>query len=637
MSDNYEMSKSLAPQSMGVETPYASRQYQWIPDSNGNSYQTSGLVPINFDLTSLIGDADTMIYPPSFYATIPVMLCTAYTSANTTGAALITPNQNTVSDYISTTLKPSINIIHQADCTINGTQADQPIPFKNIATTFKLMSQMSPADLAQMGPTLGISDTLDNVDSIKFNGSNQANYPTSAGAAVPFPLSSGAANVAASASTTAPTLPGVLQGNGVVNNVPYYTTMPSGGVSNDGNQGGVAQTANTFNKALNRRAARIIDFSANGNASQIYGNDNTKNIVSNDNLKQEMRPYGELQGSVYVWYDVLYVFLGDVFDVFNKMCHVRRMDARVTLYLNLGSTGCMLFNGSGNTSGQMIFSSSHTTIGGTCPYIDSFLGPVSNANATPVGALGKVTAISVCKPPGVCQFGVNFGGLNPHPMNQCRIYYEVCKFKPNVMSDYLKVNRKKQILYERMLYTPVANIDTQGFVNQLLTTGVKQIKSILVVPVISASVNGAVTSSAISAGSVLPFGQHQSPLDSFPMTTAPISLTNFQVRVGNQDVLAQPLYYTYQHFLEQFRNNCDAMNPGDYGLTQGLISEQRFNTGFRYYFISLERGSDSQQMDYRSVTVQFVNNSLQKIDCHIFVSYFQSATIDIETSEFKLL
>lgn len=626
-SDNYEYTKSLEKQGMRVETPYASKQWQYVPDSNGSSYQSSGLAPINFDLTSLVGDSDTMLNMSEAFIAIPLVLTSAWTSANDGSGVAVDPAA-CLSAWCSTSIKPYFNIIHQADVSINGTQVEQPVPFLNVKTSFKLMSSMSQNDLSEYGPILGMSNELDNVKAMKFNGSVGTNAPTGTGGA--FPNSNNAASVGA-------TVPSALQGNGVCNNCPFYATIAANaGQSNDGEQGGLAQGNNTYNKALSRRAERIIDLSKN--TSRIYGpaGDGTQYITGLNGVNQSMMSYYTTQGFFLVWYDVAIIRLKDLFDSYAKLPHSRRIDSRITLYCNVGTTGVMLMNQGTNFSGQMIFSGNATTITGTCPYVESFMGPsTTTPPSIPAVCRGKVTGIGIVRPTSVIQWGINFSGVQAHQLNQCRIYYPVCKFKPDIMKEYISLNRHKQIMFEKSYYLPVFKTGPNGFVSQQITSGARQVKSILVVPVISQTTHGTI-SPASSVTGVIPFGQHQSPFDTFPMTNAPIPLINFNVKCGNIDVLSTPLYYNFEQFLEQF-SSADAINPGDFGITNGLINDYVFNQGYKFYYLNLERGSDSQQMDMRSITVQYQNASLQEIDCHIFVSYFQSATIDIETSEFKLL
>jgi hypothetical protein len=67
-----------------------------------------------------------------------------------------------------------LNLIHQADITVNGKSIEQCQPFVNIARHFQLISEMSVNDLATLGHSIGFSPTLDNPKSAKYQASSAA-------------------------------------------------------------------------------------------------------------------------------------------------------------------------------------------------------------------------------------------------------------------------------------------------------------------------------------------------------------------------------------------------------------------------------------------------------------------------------
>ena len=102
-----------------------------------------------------------------------------------------------------------------------------------------------------------------------------------------------------------------------------------------------------------------------------------------------------------------------------------------------------------------------------------------------------------------------------------------------------------------------SNIDAGSTWNNLVNTGIVHPTGVLVVPFISSTVTG--------------FGDFQwkSPFDSAPATTSPISLTNFQVTVGGQNVLQSTLFSTYENFITQV-NLAEQSTSSDFGVATGL-------------------------------------------------------------------
>ena len=206
MSDNYEFEKSRIPQGVEYESPYAAKNWSYVPDINsGIDANSGGPCLINFDLTSIF-NSQMIVDPSQMFVAIPIVLCTALTSNPTTGA-LAAPVAGYSWAY-SGLKNGYYNLIHQADLTINGKTIEMTQPFLNVYTHIKMLSQMSQDDLKSLGTTLGLSDTLDNAQSLKFVNSTS---PTAPAGAVAY-------NAIANAS---PGIVNMITGNGFTNNLPF--------------------------------------------------------------------------------------------------------------------------------------------------------------------------------------------------------------------------------------------------------------------------------------------------------------------------------------------------------------------------------------------------------------------------------
>ena len=156
----------------------------------------------------------------------------------------------------------------------------------------------------------------------------------------------------------------------------------------------------------------------------------------------------------------------------------------------------------------------------------------------------------------------------------------------------------------------------------LVQSGVSGIRGILIVPFVSSTTNGTVLSTV--ATNITTFAQIQSPFDTAPATSAPISLTNLQVSVGGVNQL-----YTYENFLEQV-SLYEKINGADMGLSCGLINQQYWDTS-RSYYVDLSRGSISDNLSPRNVNITFNNNSNVTIDVMVFTEYYKEMIVDVET------
>jgi len=72
------------------------------------------------------------------------------------------------------------------------------------------------------------------------------------------------------------------------------------------------------------------------------------------------------------------------------------------------------------------------------------------------------------------------------------------------------------------------------------------------------------------------------------------------------------------------------------GLSCGLISQQDWDQGRRFYYIDCSRGNIADNLTPRNVVVSFNNNNNVTISVMIFTEYYVEASIDVLTSEFKI-
>jgi hypothetical protein len=199
-----------------------------------------------------------------------------------------------------------------------------------------------------------------------------------------------------------------------------------------------------------------------------------------------------------------------------------------------------------------------------------------------------------------------------HPMNSCRCYYPMVSLKPSIALKYIAENRSKKIVFTNVLSNVFSNISPGATYSQLVQSGVRNIKGILIIPFISANTHGALTGTNAFTTSVVPFAPYQSPFDTAPCTT-PMSLTQLNVSIGGRNELMNFYNYTYENFLQQI-NIYEKINSADLGLSCGLISQEMWEHAYRFYYVDCSRAAMADQNSPRNVNITFLNNSLQYID-----------------------
>ena len=301
-----------------------------------------------------------------------------------------------------------------------------------------------------------------------------------------------------------------------------------------------------------------------------------------------------------------------------NLCLMKKFDGILRMYFNTGSVGSLIQSG-----GFMLTSGGSTTFTNTCPLLQSCLPNI------PATAVGIVSGLFLSRATTTNVFGVNLSSSGAsNAMPACRCYYPQVQLKPEKLQMYITENRAKKIVYTDVLFNNFNSITAGSTFSALVQSGVSNIRGVLLIPFISSVIHGCVNSASITG--VTTFSQYQSPFDTAPATTGPLSLTNLQISIGGVNQLMNTLNYSFENFIEQV-SLYEKLNQGDLVLSCGLINEFYWNTTYRTYYVDCSRGNLSDLMTPRNVNVSFTNNTNVTIDMMIFTEYFTEMVVDVET------
>lgn len=603
MSDNYEFSKSTFPQGISAETPYVSKNWNYVNDINGGVYSNNGLTLVQFDLSSIY-NSSCLIDPSQAYITVPLVLVSAYTSSNSAGT-LVTPTNITGQSTTHGLKSGYWNLLHGSDLIVNAQTLEQFQPNINTYVNWKMMSQMSQDDLNGFGQSLGMGNVLDNAQSLKFNPASSQTTAT----AFTYPVST---NTSLSSTATG--------GNGISNNTPFSAT------ANYGDQGTATlpQFTGCYNNGLYSRLKKYNDITATS-PQNLYGvtagtGSLASSIMSETNIINEFKSYTKIIGNYIVTYDVAVIRLCDILDSMKQMVLMKKFDGVLRMYLNTGCVSSCVQSG-----GFMLTSASSSTFTNTCPIIQCSLATI------PATATGLTTGLFIARATTSNSFGVNLGlSYAMHGMTSCRCYYPQVMLKPQKLISYLSENRAKKICYTSVLYNSFNGVASGSTFSGLVQSGVTGIRGVLIIPFNSSLTNGSVSTLAPIISGVTTFSQISSPFDTAPCTNGNFSLLNLQVGIGGQNVLANNLNYTYENFLQQ-TVLYEKINSGDIGLSCGLISQSFWENAYRCYYVDCSRGTISDSITPRNITVTFTNNTNCTLDFMVFTEYFSEIIVDVET------
>ena len=563
----------LSQEVEGSPSVFVKKDWLNILDNQNSNYNSNQSV---IDTSQLSNSNKYMSYREGYLA-VPMLLTLATTDLATAGAFL-PATTGTSADYAVGLKNWFGQIVHSLTLDYNGTTTIQQTPYCNMWNSFKLMTSLSWNDVWTQGATIGFFP--DDPLAFKF-------------------IKNGTAT---------------SSGMGVCNNTTTLADPTTFGAFNDyrlgkGNEGFVKrqQYINFDADGASGDGTYGADLLSSSSSSQIW-----KSYISNKINGVNATTPGVFQISI-----MATIYLKHLHSFFSSIPLLKGAYMKLTLNLNNATTR---FN---TTAGIMTLVSVSNAVGGVNPLMiaDSTAGQGGVA----LGASTYTANISVgarCLEPSLSSLtGVQEGGV----ARSVYLYLPSYSFNPVFESAYLS-SPIKQIKYTDIYQYQVKGIQAQtGIVNQLITNGIANIKSILVVPFFADQV----------AHSGLPTGipVYQSPFDpaGCGATSPMIQLTNFNVVVSGQN----SIYNTQRYSFEEFNNQLygvNAVNGGmTDGLTSGLIDRLGFDMEYGYYYVDLSRMLPVEESVPKSIQLIGQNLSQSNIDLFCFIEYGVSVSVDILT------
>jgi len=559
------------------------------------------------------------------------------------------------------------SIIHSFTLDYNGTTIIQQTPFCNMWNTFKLLTTLSYSDIITQGPTIGFYP--DTSSSWRYQSQSITTFTL---------LNAGASNL--------PTTP-CLQpnSNGIYtcnNDLAVINSEVSSCISSSGNrlstnfmsQGEGTSTSET--QIGGNYGATIRTSWINYNPRVQLGSQMTYNTcgIASGSCDQVWKSYiynqansvgGPGSSGCQQIAVVATIYLKHVHSFFNMVPLLKGVFMKVTMNLNNASStvsiagafnagvtyapGPPVVNAVAGTGLSVTGYTSTVPVGGVNPLLipGAFTGSkyVWGGNQGPLNSPTNAYAIGTVNA-GDYWYNLSVGakvlGINPNNIlttalldnplaKSIYLYVPAYTFNPVFEEAYLS-NPIKQIKYTDIYQYQVQNVAGGGVgqFNNLITNGIANIKSVLIIPFYSYG-NNSQTVNGVDTSQTTPV--YQSPFDTAGTgTTSPmITLGNFNVQISGQNAIYNTQRYTFEEFNNQLYGQF-AVNGGlTDGLTSGLIGFEDFKQSYCYYYVNVERMLPVEQSVPKSVQIIGTNYSTQKIDLWVFIEYGVEINIDLTT------
>jgi hypothetical protein len=223
----------------------------------------------------------------------------------------------------------------------------------------------------------------------------------------------------------------------------------------------------------------------------------------------------------------------------------------------------------------------------------------------------------------IANIGVQSGPLSGSVILNVPAY----TFNPVFESSYLSSPVKKIVYTDVYQYQIVNTIKPAQNFNNLISNGIANIKSVLVMPFLTgAGANGVLVNPWAFSPLLSPFD----PAGGGP--TSPLCLFNqFNVQISGQNAIYNTERYSYEQFQNQLYGT-NAVNGGmTDGMTSGLIDAKAFENEYCYYYVDCGRMLPVEEAVPKSINILGLSMNALPIDVFVFVCYGVEVSLDILT------
>ena len=591
---------------------FINKKWVYVNDNNNGNY-TSQIV---LDSTPLSNSGGWINWSEGF---ILMPLVVQLTSATAAGIDATTPD----STNFSWAFKSGFwHMIHSMSVEFNNQNIIQTTPFTNVFRSFKANTTFSLDDLKNHGASTGFHP-----DTFGSWGYQDATANTALdGRGFQCGITNNLDSSIQSAVLTAGTGATVYVGNSVVGDI-SLTGACSGADNGSYKNGG----SYSYNAGMLKRQ-EWFGYNAGaqlGAGGVVAGSLNQGQVNDVGSCATNYRAYkvNQVAGSA-SWIVYAKLRLKDLADFFEKVPLLKGSTIRFLIntnqsIVNFTTVRPVLTAGTGAiaTSAKLTINSVGITGGNTCPLMVC----ANNLGSGGSCLLNDTYNLSVSIYQNTNQAQASNTTTNNTLMKAntpVRLYAPVYTMNPLSESKYLSLAPTKRVLYKDIFQYQYNNIAADESFNFLVSNGVNRIKSVCVIPFVAK-----VQSTAINTT----FDAMGSPVNTTPANPDPIMLTNFNILVSGVNLFLSNQLYDFEQFREQLMSSNQLNGNLTTGLSSGLISEDDFARGCRYYYGDCSRALPSEENVARSVQIIGQNISNLAINLMIFIEFQKEITIDVST------
>ena len=517
------------------------------------------------------------------------------------------------------------SVIHSFTLDMNGTTIIQQTPFINMVNCFRLLTSLSYNDVITQGSVIGFfpDDASSwSVNNVLATGAT----PNGVGVCNNTLIPSNSLFDAEAAVSTAFNRYNSNSGNfGLARRIQNINFDPDATAGVGRNAAGAVVATTTYGQLLAGGGVLNTAYGGVGSTSTAF-NQLWVSYISTK-FGSAVGQLGVLQISV-----MATVYLKHIHNFFAMIPLLKGTFFKMTAFLNNASVDFTVANKIMDTvanvandrAGQLSLRSVSVPVGGVNPLMIS-----SAALGQGASALGNAATYTASLSVGNRCLNSTQLALANVKSGQCAasiyLYVPAYTFNPVFESAYLS-SPVKSIKYSDYYQYQVLAVGAGSTFNNLITNGIANIKSVLILPYYSASAATGAQASGLPAG--LPV--YQSPFDpaGAGATSPYCHFSNFNVVISGQNAIYNTEQRAFEHFNDWVKG-CNSVN-GDLtdGLTSGLVTYDTWLKEQCFWYTPVGRQLPVEEQVPKSVQIIGQNQSNFALDLFVFIEYGVSVDVD---------
>lgn len=589
---------------------FVDKQWLYVNDNNNGSYSSQ----VVLDTTPLANSGSYLNWSEAFILMPLVLQIETLAGAITAAGAF---------DWVAALKSGYWNMLHSVTCDFNNGNIIQQVPFMNVFCSFKNITSWSKDDLTNWGAVCGFAP--DSSRSWAYNAIAPAG-------AVGEPLSGSGSGLSNNRNSPFVTITATIGTNGAPNVQTFSLVNTTTQATTSS-----ADVRTAWNEGLFARQS-VINYDDELTAANAFSTQKGL-LMSAANAQQIFRSYVVKAANLRAFYIDAVIRLKDIADFFQKCPMLKGSTMRLYLntnqtYFQVTQTNGTFTAATGAIASQPILGLVTSPVilggGGTCPVLYASAGLGQGASTitpyavAPAGAAVAVNvALSIVRP----QFSQMAVQNLACPFTSVRLYAPAYTLSPIAEQRYLSLTPTKRVVYNDIFQFSFPGQLTNSPFNILVSNGIPNIRSVLVVPLLPAASNGVAVAGGARTASIL------SPFCSTPASPDPICIQNFQIQVSGKNLFINQLQYDFETFCEQLVCSNQLNGSLTTSLSSGLVSKLDFQYLYRYYYGNCSRSLPSEEGVSKAIQIQgtILSPLATPVDLMVFVEFEREITIDVRT------